>query len=267
MKKTLLILAISIVALGLNAQTTKVWNLGGDTSLPNPFPLSTGIGTGDGTTGNPAYPVMIDGLGITGIASNVNMGAVNASAKTLGNYTFPNRFQFNGAGYSGAAAGDVTPTVNMPVQRFLSFNVSGNSTIYCIGITGSSSSERKLFVTDGTNFVGSVTFLAGSALNDGTISYTGPAATLYVFCNASCNLTYLSATNYVTTSVNSVLADKGVAYNGSYITNTKGLDIEVFNVLGKNIAKANTSISTANFQRGIYIVRIAGTSEVLKFSI
>lgn len=271
MKKTLLLFAIVILAFGLNAQTTKVWNLGGDATLAatSPaFPVTAGIGTGDGTAGNPAFPVMIDGLAITGIASNVNMGAVNASSKSFGTYTFPNRFQFNGGGYTGAGAGDAAPLVNMPTQRFVSFNVGGNSTVYIIGVTGSNSSERKLFVTDGTNLVGSVTFPAGSgALNDGTVTYTGPAATLYLFCNSACNLTYISATNYVTTSVKTVLTDKGVAFNGSDITNVKGLEIEVFNVLGKSIAKANTSISTANFQRGIYIVRIAGTNETLKFSI
>lgn len=269
MKKTLLSLAVIFMAvISVNSQT--IWNLGGDVALnaTSPaFPLSSGIGTGDGTAGNPAFPVMINGLGITGISTNANMGAVNASAKTFGSYSFPNRFQFNGAGYSGAAATDVTPTVNMPTQRYLTFNVSGNSTIYVIGITGSSSSDRKLFVTDGTNYVGSVAFPAGSALSDGTINYTGGAATLYVFCNAACNLTLLSATNVVTASVKSILSDKGITFNGSEITNTKGLEVEVYNALGKRITSSKSSIATNNFQKGMYIVRIAGTSDVLKIMI
>jgi len=269
MKKTLLSLAIIFMAIiSVNSQT--VWNLGGDEALnaTSPaFPTSTGIGIGDGTAGNPAFPVMINGLGITGISTNANMGAVNASAKTFGSYSFVNRFQFNGAGYTGAAAGDATPLVNMPTQRFLTFNVSGNSTVYMIGITGSSSSERKVFVTDGTNYVGSVTFPAASALSDGTINYTGGATTLYVFCNASCNLALLSATNVVASSVPSILSDKGITFNGSEITNTKGLEIEVYNALGKRITSSISSIPTNNFQKGMYIVRIAGTSDVLKIMI
>lgn len=275
MKKTLLLFAIVILASGLNAQTVKVWNFGGDPTVAatSPaFPLSTGIGIGDGTAGNPAYPVMIDGLGITGIATNLNMAAVNASVKPFTDanakaYAFVNRLQTNGAGYASAAATDVTPLVNLPIQRYFTIDVSGNSTIYVIGVTGSNSSERKLFVTDGTNLVGTVNFPVGNgALVDGTVNYTGPAAKLYLFGNASLNLTLLSATNLAKTSLKSLLSDKGIAFTGKDITNSNGLDIEVFNVLGKSIAKANTSISTSNFQKGIYIVRITGTNEVLKFS-
>lgn len=269
MKKVLLLISFALISfIAVNAQ--KVWNLGGDATLAatsQAFPLSAGIGNGDGTTGNPAFPVMIDGLGITGISTNTNMGAVNASSKTFGSYTFPNRFQLNGAGYTGANAADAAPLVNMPTQRYLSFNVSGNSTIYVIGITGSSSSERKLFVTDGTNFVGSVTFPAAGSLSDGTVTYTGGATTLYVFGNAAINLTLLSATNYVTAKVNPVLSDKGISFNGNEIVNNKNLDIEVFNVLGKLIASSNTNISTANFPKGVYLVRPDGVNDVLKISI
>lgn len=269
MKRTLLLSAIVIMStFALNAQT--IWNLGGDATLAltSPaFPLSLGIGNGTGTEGNPAFPVIINGLAITGISGNTNMGAVNASEKPFGTFTFPNRFQFNGAGYSGALATDVTPTVNMPTQRYLSFNVSGNSTIYVIGITGSSSSARKLFVTDGTNFVGSVDFLASTSLSDGTITYTGGAATLYVFCNQACNLTYLSATNVVLTLVKQVFSDKGVTFNGSEISNTKNASLEVYNILGKKVISSTTSISTKNFTKGIYVVRIAGSNDAMKISI
>jgi hypothetical protein len=253
--------------------------LGGDPTVATNgapvFPLSTGIGTGDGTAGNPAYPVSINGLLITGISGNVNMGAVNASVKPFTDansvtYSFANRFQFNGAGYSGAANTDVNPGTNtMPSQRYLSFKVLGNSTIYAIGVTGSNSNPRSLFVTDGTAFIGKIDFPAGSgALNDGSVNYAGPAATLYVFCNAALNLCYLSATNYDThTAVNPVLSDKGVSFNGSEIVNNQGLNIEVYNVIGKKVATSKTSISTANFQKGVYVVRATGFNDSLKIII
>jgi hypothetical protein len=269
MKKTLLLSAIVLMStFALNAQT--VWNLGGDATLAltSPaFPLSAGIGNGTGTEGNPEFPVTINGLAITGIAGNTNMGAVNASEKPFGTYTFPNRFQFNGGGYAGANAADETPLVNMPVQRYLSINVSGNSTIYVIGVTGSSSSDRKLFVTDGTNLVGSVAFPASSSLSDGTVTYTGGAATLYLFCNAACNLTYLSATNVILASVKDVLSDKGVSFNGTEISNTKNATLEVYNILGKKVISSTTSISTKNFVKGVYVVRIAGSNETMKISL
>lgn len=274
MKKTLLF-ATALLLCIFTASAQKAWNLGGDLTIgltAPAFPLSAGIGNGDGTAGNPAFPVNINGLLITGISTNVNMGAVNASQKTfvsttLGNLDFPNRFQFNGAGYAGAAATDAAPLVNMPTQRYLSFNVSGNSTIYIIGITGSSSSARKIFVTDGTNYVGGVSFPAATTLSDGTVTYTGPAATLYVFGNAACNLVYLSTSNYVSTQVNQVLSDKGIIYNGSVISNKNGLELEVYNVLGKKVVSAKTDISTTSLPKGIYVVRAKGINETLKISI
>ncbi len=262
-----------MAVIAVNAQATKVWNLGGDPTLAATsaaFPLTSGIGIGDGTTGNPAFPVNINGLLITGLATNLNMGGVNASPKTFGSYSFANRFQFNGAGYTGALPADVTPgTFNMPTQRYLSFKVLGNSTIYAIGVTGSNASARALFVTDGTTFIGKLDFPAGTGLlNDATVNYTGPAATLYVFGNSSVNLCLLSATNYdIHTAVNAVLADKGVSFNGSEVLNTKGLDIDVYNVLGKKVATSKTNIATTNFQKGIYVVRVTGTNDSLKFSI
>jgi hypothetical protein len=263
MKKTLLLSAMILMALvAVNAQ--KVWNLGGDPILASTSPAfatSSGVGTGP-------FPVTIDGLDITGISSNANMGGVNASVKSLGSYNFVNRFQNNGAGYTGALNTDLTPTTNMPVQRYLSFRVAGNSTIYVIGVTGSNSSSRTLFVTDGTTYIGKVDFPSGTGtLNDGTVTYTGPAATLYLFSNSSVNLYLISATNYVATAVNQVLADKGISFNGSEITNSKGLTLEVYNVLGKKVANSMTSISTVNFQKGIYIVRASGLNDSLKICI
>jgi hypothetical protein len=279
MKKTLLLSAmILLAAIALNAQTTKIWNLGGDPTVATngapAFAISSGIGTGDGSAGNPAFPVVINGLAITGIAGNVNMGAVNAqTAKTFTDansvsYSFPNRFQFNGGGYGSAAATDATPLVNMPTQRFVSFQVSGNSKIYAIGITGTNSTAKAIFVTTGTAFVGKIDFpVTTGAVNDGAVNYTGPATTLYVFCNASCNLYYLSATNVVSTAVSTVLADKGISFNGTEISNTKNIPVEVYNVLGKKVASSSASIATTNFVKGVYIVRVAGASDSLKISI
>jgi hypothetical protein len=270
MKKTVLFFAVAFIAIGINAQ--KVWNLGGDPVLATTSPafaLTTGIGIGDGSAGNPAYPVMIDGLGITGIATNFNMGAVNASVKTFGNYNFANRFQLNGAGYTGAVNTDINPgTYNMPTQRYLTFNVSGNSTIYAIGVTGSNSSSRSLFVTNGTTFIGKMDFPAGTGLlNDATVTYTGPATTIYIFGNSSINLCLLSATNYVASNTNEVFSNSSIVVRNNEIVNVNKSNIEVYTVLGKKILSSSENISLKNFQKGIYFVRIAGTNEALKFSI
>jgi len=69
------------------------------------------------------------------------------------------------------------------------------------------------------------------------------------------------------TGINQVLSDKGVSYNGTEILNPKGLSLEVYNVLGKKVASSTTSISTSNFQKGVYIVRAAGLNDSLKIFI
>ena len=222
MKKTLLLVAAitatSIITFG---QTNKIWNVGND--LTN-FPVSAGIGAG------PDKSVFIDGLGIhTGTITNSNMGQVEAGAKTFTSpttstaYSFNNRFKYNGAGYSGAAATDVTPTVMMPTQRYLSFQVAGNSTIYVIGASGSSGSSRNLFVTDGTTLVGTVNF-PDTPLSEGTFTYTGSAATLYMFCNQAVNLYYISATNVVTTGLTTVNSGKKI------------VEVKNYDILGKQIS-------------------------------
>jgi len=269
MRKTLLIATtILLTTFAVNSQgVDKVWMLGNDATN---FPVSAGIGTGP-------YPVMISGLEITGISSNANMGAVEASAKTLVvgdvTYTYANRFKFNGAGYPGAAVGQTTPTSGapavdyfMPTQRYLSFSVLGNSTITAHAITGSTNSERILFVTDGTKLIGSMVVSATAVLAEYTVNYSGPATKLYVYCNQAVNLYYLKATNYdLTTSLKDNSEVSGVSFNGQQILNENNLSLEVYNVLGKLVAKSTSSIDTDSFQKGIYIVRSNDSKGILKF--
>ena len=267
MKKTLLFTAlVAITFFSINAQgTTKIWNFGNNTTL---FPVSPGIGAG------PDRSVYVDGLGIhTGTVTNTNMGAVNASAKnfissTLGEISFINRFQFQGGGYSGSSTADLTPTELLPTQRYLTVSVGGNSTLYFIGITGSNPSERRMFVTNGTSLVGTIVFPATSSgdLSDATIQYTGQATTLYIYGNSACYLYYLSATNVLTSSVNQVLADKGISFNGTEVLNKQNLAIEIYDVLGKRVAVSNSNIPVNNFAKGVYFVRTTVSNETLKFS-
>jgi len=263
MKKSILIILFVFLTTVIFGQ--KIWNFGSDATT---FPISAGIGTGP-------FPVFIDGLSITGISTNVNMGQVELAKKDFTSpttsvaYSFDNRFKFNGAGYVGAVATDLTPMpagTNLPTQRYLTVNVTGNSTIYVIGITGSSGSARKLFVTDGTNLVGSVDFPAGSVLNEGKVEYTGPATTLYLFCNSACNLYYLSVTNFVLAGVNTTYADKGITYNGVLIKNSKHLNLEIYDVIGKKIATTNKDFSLESFPKGVYVVKAEGIEKSMKIS-
>jgi hypothetical protein len=287
MKKTLLFTAVVLItAISLSAQN--VWNMGGDPTVATSgyaaWPLNSGLASGVTTNGVTSAGGIetINGLKITtgSIVTSTLCGVVQASVKTFTSpttsisYAFVNKLLLNGSGYSGAANTDVSPSVYVPTQKYASFLVSGNSTIYLIGCTGSSGSDRTLFITDGTQLIGSKKFtsttVGGTAtadMLDATINYTGPATTLYVYFNASIALYYMSATNVVATAVKQVLADKGISFNGTEILNTKGLALEVYSVLGKRVATSMTSISTTNFQKGVYVVRVAGLNDSLKICI
>lgn len=211
MKKLLLSSAIlAIITFGINAQNYE-WDFGND--ITN-FPIAGGY----------SVETVINGLTITP-GSTTNMGQVEKSNKSFGEKSYENRFKFNGAGYTGANVADVTPLVNMPTQRYISFSVNGGVDILAHGITGSSAQDRRVFVTDGTNLIGSLVFLAGSEISEQTVSYTGDAATLYLYCNQAVNLYYLKVTQKSGSSISDIDADKGAVVSETY-----------YNVLGKEVS-------------------------------
>ena len=68
-----------------------------------------------------------------------------------------------------------------------------------------------------------------------------------------------------TNAIDKIFAEQGISYNGSQVLNSKGLDIEVYNVLGKKVANSTENISVDKFDKGIYVVRTEGVKETLKF--
>ncbi|MDR0833495.1 MAG: hypothetical protein LBN93_04820 [Candidatus Symbiothrix sp.] len=150
----------------------------------------------------------VDGLYIYA-GTGTNMGAITAGAAEIEGVSYTVRFQFNGAGYSGANATDAVPTVNMPTQRYVSFPVNGNVKVDVVGTTGSSSSDRKIFLTDGTNLIGEFVYAAADGKLKRTVNYTGGAATLYLFCNAACNIYEIIVTGG-SAAVSEITADKAV---------------------------------------------------------
>jgi hypothetical protein len=133
-----------------------------------------------------------------------------------------------------------------------------------IGITGSSSSARKLFVTDGTTFIGAMDFPASSNISEATLNYTGSAKTLLLFGNSSIYMQLLEVSSLIT-SVNEKPAIKGISFNGTQVLNEKGQKIELYTMSGKLINRSSSSISTENLPKGVYIVRITGSNGILKF--
>lgn len=269
MKKTLLI-TLLVLATTINAQ--RVWVVGDDATN---FPVSAGIGAG------PDKSVFITDLGIhTGTVTNVNMGQVEAASKAFGTVTYPNRFKFNGGGYPAAADTQTTPSsgdpaVNyfLPTQRFLTMQVDGPGTIKIQAVTGSSGSTRRLFITNGVSLIGTMVFPAGSTISEETVEYTGEKAVLYLYCNAAINIYKIEATSAVTHSalplagIHNVLSNNGVSFNGFQILNSKNLNVEVFNILGKLVTTSKSDINTKDFSKGVYVVRADGVNGAMKISV
>jgi len=246
MKKTLLFAtALMLCSVAINAQ--KVWNFSLAPYGATPTVVFTSTFTNDALT-----------VGTDGTA----LFAVTANTKTIDGTTYTYRLQTGGGG------APVAPS-KIPVTRYLSFNVSGASTINIGMMSSSSSATRTLIIVNSDqSVIDSIVSISGTAAATYTYNYTGAASTVYLYSRASgINYYYVSATNVVLSGVNQVLADKGISYNGTEISNTNGLDIEVYNVVGKKVAASKTSIQTAGLSKGIYVVRAAGINETLKFRI
>jgi hypothetical protein len=167
----LITIAIVLLLSSWSVNAQQEWNFSNTTSFP------TGSGYPAGVT------TVVNGLSIIPGVGIADFGVVGPSAKTLGGVAYTNRFKMNGAGYSPSADGDNIPATNMPTLRYLSFPVTGNTTITVDGASNTTAT-RNLFVTDGTNFIGKMTF-AGSGGAEQTLSYYGPATTLYVFSSGT----------------------------------------------------------------------------------
>lgn len=132
----------------------------------------------DFTAGDIAETTVIDGLTIH--ASSGKKVSIDGSKKTFEDYSFTQRLKFGGTGGFDAETGE-------PIDRILSFPVSGNATITVIGTHASSSGDpRSLMVTAGSkdNEVGSMEVTPGE-ITKKEIIYTGEATTIYVYSASS----------------------------------------------------------------------------------
>lgn len=250
MRKKLLSFVIPILFFGtiVNAQT-KIWDFGNDTTT---WPLSAGIGNN---------PMVVDNLGLYPIPTNTNFGAVTSNNLTFGDgFSATQRFQMNGGGYP---AGDFQP---MPTQRYLFFGVSGSCTVKVWFRTGSNGSVRTLYVSDGTQAVGSATTNSGGNGDFPILetTYTGGATTLYIYGDLATNLYKIQVTGAtVETTLNLDNLDKLTtnvfgAGNQVYVQNVvSNTEVRVYGITGA-LVKSFSTTSDMNFElnKGLYIVNV-----------
>lgn len=237
MKKKLLFLACALFVSmsSINAQNYE-WIFGNDVTN---FPVAAGY----------SDEITINNLVITPGDGVANMAQIDGSKKTFGDRTYINRFKFNGAGYAGAKVTDEVPSVFMPIQRYVSFAVNGKATIKAQAITGSTGTARRIFVTDGEKLIGTIVMDGTSDINEYTVEYDGPAATLYLFCNQAINLYNLKVDGNGETSINNTEVDKGIV-----------IAVEYYNLIGQKVNDATEGIL---IKKEVYENGLVETSKII----
>jgi hypothetical protein len=166
-----------------------------------------------------------------------NFGVTEESKKKFDDgYQGVNRFKLGGGGFSSEAGFSATPT-----QRFVYFDVTAASDIK-VWYRGGGSSERSLYITDGTNVLAELS----TTNSDPQIlsAKSNGAARIYIFGSNGQNLYKIEATNVGTTQeikddeqgfeeiFASPKATKMV-YQGQVVIVKEG---RMFNLLGSEIA-------------------------------
>ncbi|GGD23744.1 T9SS type A sorting domain-containing protein [Flavobacterium orientale] len=257
MKKKLLFMvfaALAITTTATNAQTT-VWDFGNSTDWPENSGYSTntvvnnfGIFPGQDLSGN-AY------------ANTGQLEIGQNSGAFPDGFTATKRFKFNGSSYETGFLPVTTP----PTKRYFYFAVAGPVTVKVWFRTGGSGT-RTLYITDGTNLVGS---LGSDSSNDRlilTANYTGTSGNLYISCDAACNIMKIEVTGALgttqTLSVNDFdqIATKVHSYkNQVFVSNVlTATEVKVYNVLGA-LVKSFTTSSDTDFQlnqTGVFVVNV-----------
>jgi len=268
MKRTLLLSAITIIAI-TSAYSVTVWDI---TAL---YPLASGATT-------TATQGVKDNIGFfvnPSAATPITTFTIDYSKKAFGaGGTFAGGDLLSRMKLGGKGSDALSANKYLPISNYVYFNVTGSCTItvFCRSSTSTATDGRTLYITDGTNLLGS--FLPPTSASDAatvvTGTYTGGAGIIYIYGYINAFNIYrievsenVGTTNLILAGINTILADKGVSFNGTEIVNSKGLSIEVYSVLGKRVSSSKTSISTTNFQKGIYFVRAAGLNEALKITI
>ncbi|MPS74456.1 MAG: T9SS type A sorting domain-containing protein [Chryseobacterium sp.] len=250
MKKTLLLLAFSVVATVSNFKAQTTWDF-------SSWDVVSGVTTSTVKNNLAMVP---------GPETVVNFGAVEANTANFSDgYAASKRFKLNGGGFTSTGV-NTTPT-----QRYIYFKTNGNSSI-TIWYKNGGGGDRTLYIGTGTAVLTSKTY---SNSSDGiiyTYDYVGPARDIYIYGDQSLNLYKITATNVGTTvlGVNDVKKNmKATAYsigNKIHVSNleAKNTEVNVYSATGSLVKTAKVSADT-NFEvntKGVYIVNLKSEAGV-----
>lgn len=250
MKKSLLLLAFSIVATVSNVKAQTTWD----------FSSWATNATGEAASG------VKNNLGLVPGENVANFGVVEANTASFSDgYSASKRFKLNGAGY------DTTGVNTTPTKRYVFYKTNGNSSI-TIWYKNGGAGDRTLYIGTGTAILASKTY---SNSQDGiiyTYDYVGPAANLYIYGDQSLNIYKITATNVGTTVLGVNDVKKGMkaqifsSGNKVYISNldSKNTEVNVYSATGSLVKTAKIS-ADSDFEintKGVYIVNLKSDAGV-----
>lgn len=248
MRKKLLSLVVSTLFFGTVSNAQTVWDFGNS----NDWPENAGY----------SENTVVQNLGFfanTGTSTSyVGQVEANNSGTFSDDYTGTKRLKLNGGSYDSGETSFVLPT-----KRYLYFAVTGACTVKVWFRTGGGGS-RNLYVTDGTNVVGTIGSTTSGDRLILTANYTGGAGNLYIAGDQASNIMKIEVSANVGTTTLSTndfqsKAVTNVFSNGKnvFVSNVQSeTEISVYSITGQLVQSFKTT-SDMDFQlnRGLYVVR------------
>lgn len=103
-------------------------------------------------------------------------------------------------------------------------------------------------------------YIAELPIKAGT--YSAGEIVVEVLSNTN-NIFGINIENLQTSAIQNAIAEK-ISFNGNVISNVEGLNLSVYNVLGKLMVTSNGDIDMSAYQTGVYVVRAEGVKGALK---
>ena len=198
--------------------------------------------------------------GLTIFAAADKLVTVDANAKVLGDMSFTHRLKLGGSGGFDAAG--------QPLNRVLSFDVTGNTKITVAAMSASGTADRVLNLASNHKDSIFARFTAlGASLTQGVYNYTGGATKIFLYSpNSGVNVYYIksepltTAISQIVTSANEVNIYPNPATGKVYVDFNRPIQVAVYNIAGsllksKLIQSKYDYISIDDLQPGVYLIR------------
>jgi len=200
----------------------------------------------------------VDGLTI--YAAEGKTVIIEGNDKVVDDMTFTHRLKLGGSGGFDENG--------LPLNRVLSFDVTGNTKITVAAMSSSSGTDRILNMAAGHKDSVFAEFPAiGASLTMGTYNYVGDASKIFLYSPSSGVNVYYIKTEPLTTEVNQLYTEKNEvnvypnpATDKVYIDYNQPIQVAVYNIAGsllksKLIQSKYDYISIGDLQPGMYLIR------------